>query len=134
MKVTHGTPWTITCTEKFEETVSFFRDVMGIPVAEEGIPSTDTQFTRFAQIKMPNGSVLEIVEPNEESRKLYTSSIFSITVDDVVQARREMELKQITFVAPIFQDKQGWCWTYFQAPDGNIYQIQGPDKEPRASV
>jgi catechol 2,3-dioxygenase-like lactoylglutathione lyase family enzyme len=120
--------WIIICTERFEETVTFFRDVMGFAVLEEGVPVIDTQFTRYAQIGLPNGMVLEIVEPGEQVRHLYTAPILSITVDDVLQARRTMENKQTEFVAPIFDTKQGWGWTYFRAPDGHVYQIQGPYK------
>ena len=49
---------------------------------------TDTQFTRYAQITMPNAVVLEILEPGEAVRQLYHAPIVSITVDDLAQARR----------------------------------------------
>jgi hypothetical protein len=29
-------------------------------------------------------------------------------------------------VAPVFDTHEGWGWTYFQAPDGSVYQLQGP--------
>jgi predicted enzyme related to lactoylglutathione lyase len=125
MKVTEGINWVITCTTNFEQTVAFFRDVMGLVVTAEGIPVTDIQFTRYAQITLPTGGVLEIVEPTAEVQQLYTAPIASFTVDDVRQARRELEDRQIVFVAPIFSTKDGWGWTYFRAPDGNIYQLQG---------
>ena len=126
MKVTEGIRWIGAATTNFDETVAFFRDVMGLAVTEEGVPVTDTQFTRYAQIKMPNEVVLEIVKPSETVRQLYKAPIVSITVDDVAQTRREMEDKHIKFVTPIFDTKEGWGWTYFRAPDGNVYQIQGP--------
>ena len=40
-----------------------------------------------------------------------------------------MEGKRVEFVAPVFTT-EGWGWTYFRAPDGNVYQIQGPYREP----
>lgn len=115
----------ITSTTNFEQTVGFFRDVLGLAITAEGIPVTDTQFARYAQITLPIGGVLEIVEPAAEVRQLYTAPIVSFTVDDVGQARRELEERQVVFVAPIFRTKDGWGWTYFRAPDGNIYQLQG---------
>lgn len=124
MKVTEGLNWVITCTTDFEQTVAFFRDVMGLEVTAEGVPVTDIQFTRYAQITLSTG-VLEIVEPAPEVQQLYAGPIVSFTVDDVCRARRELEDRQIVFVAPIFGTKDGWGWTYFRAPDGNIYQLQG---------
>ena len=128
MKVTEGISWVITCTSNFEQTVAFFRKAMGLAITEAGVPVTDTQFSRYAQMKMPNGVVLEIVEPVEAVRQLYDAPIVSFTVDDVAQARRELEGLGTEFVAPIFNTKDGWGWTYFRAPDGNVYQIQGAYK------
>src|SRR5262249_11950543 len=126
MRVTKGIEWIVTCTTNFDETVAFFRDVMGLAVTEEGVPVTDNQFTRYAQITMPTGGVLEVVEPGEAVRQLYQAAIVSITVEDLAQARRELEGRQIEFLTPIFDTRKGFGWTYFRAPDGNVYQIQGP--------
>lgn len=125
MNITAGVNWVITCTPNFEQTVSFFRDVLGLTVTAEGVPVTDSQFTRYAQITMPTGGVLEVVEPATDVRQLYTAPIVSFTVDDVAQARQELEERQVVFVAPIFRTDDGWGWTYFRAPDGHIYQLQG---------
>jgi catechol 2,3-dioxygenase-like lactoylglutathione lyase family enzyme len=125
-QVTDGVRRLLTCTTHFDEAVAFFRDVMGLSVTEAGVPATDTQFTRYALLKMPNDVVLEIVEPAALVRDLYNAPIVSITVDDVAKARREMESLGVAFVAPIFETTEGWGWTYFRAPDGSVYQIQGP--------
>jgi hypothetical protein len=125
MQIIEGINWVITCTANFEQTVAFFRDIMGLVITAEGIPVTDTQFTRYAQLAMPMGGVLEIVEPTADVRQVYTAPIVSFTVDDMLQARRELEDRQIAFVAPIFRTQDGWGWIYFRAPDGNIYQLQG---------
>ena len=129
MQVTDGINWVITCTTNFEQTVAFFRDTLGLAVTAEGVPVTDVQFTRYAQIAMPAGGVLEIVEPTAAVQHLYTAPIVALTVDNVTQARRELEQRQVAFVSPIFRTQDGWGWTYFRAPDGNIYQLQGPYAE-----
>jgi catechol 2,3-dioxygenase-like lactoylglutathione lyase family enzyme len=129
MRITEGINWILAPTKSFQQSVAFFRDVMGMAVTEEGVPVTDTQFSRYAQIKMPNGVVLEIVEPKQAVAHLYQAPIVSITVDDVAQARRELESRQIEFATPIFDTKQGWGWTYFRAPDGTVYQLQGPYRD-----
>ena len=129
MRVTKGVEWILTCTTNFDETVAFFSNVMGLPVTEVGVPVTDTQFTRYAQITMPNGVVLEVVEPGEAVCQLYHAPIVSITVDDLAHARRELEGRKIEFLTPIFDTGKGFGWTYFRAPDGNVYQVQGPCQE-----
>ena len=131
MKVTRGLNWVLTCTPNFEQTVAFFQDVLGLAVTARGVPVTDTQFTRYAQFTLANGNVLEIVEPAEGVREVYTAPIVSFTVDDVAQARRELEHRQVAFVAPIFRTKDGWGWTYFRAPDGQVYQL--PRSSPQVT-
>jgi hypothetical protein len=126
MKITAGLNWILAPTTNFSLTVAFFRDVMGLTVMEEGIPVTDTQFSRYAQFQMPDGDVLEIVEPIAALQDLYTAPIPSLTVDDLNQALREFQENQVVLIAPLFTTKDGWGWTYFRALDGNIYQIQGP--------
>jgi catechol 2,3-dioxygenase-like lactoylglutathione lyase family enzyme len=126
MKVTDGIEWIIACTDQFDRSVEFFRDTLGLEVRREGIPITDQQFSRFAQIEMPNGVVLEIVEPRAAFREIYTAPVVSITVDDVPKARKELEGRHVEFLSPIFHAGGGWGWAYFRAPDGNVYQIQGP--------
>ncbi|HEX2622514.1 MAG TPA: VOC family protein [Phototrophicaceae bacterium] len=125
MKVTEGINWIMISTSDFEQTVSFFRNTMGLSVTAEGVPVTDTQFTRYAQIQTPGGAMLEVVEPNEAVRHLYNAPILSLTVDDLAQSQRELENMQIEFLSPIFDSKEGWGWAYFRVPDGNIYQLQG---------
>ena len=39
MSVTKGIKWVATCTEHFDATVAFFRDVVGLEVAQEGVPA-----------------------------------------------------------------------------------------------
>ena len=85
--------------------MQFFQDALGLTVTARGVPVTDTQFTRYAQFTLRNGTVLEVVEPAERVRQVYTAPIVSFTVDDVLQARRELEGRQVPFVAPIFRTK-----------------------------
>lgn len=125
MKITDGLNWAIHCTPHFEQTVAFFRDVLGLAMTAEGVPVTDTQFTRYAQFTLPTGNVLEIVEPTPAVQQLYTAPIMAFTVDHLVHARAELEQRQVVFVAPIFRTNDGWGWTYVRAPDGAIYQLQG---------
>jgi len=125
MNSTEGVNWVISWTPNFEQTVTFFRDVLGLPITAEGVPVTATQFARYAPFTLLIGGVLESVEPTADVRQRYTAPIVSFTVDDVAQARQQLEERQVIFVAPIVRTSDGWGWTYFRAPDGNGYQLQG---------
>jgi hypothetical protein len=125
VKIVNGTPWIIVCTDKFDKTVEHFRETFGLSVIAEGVPTVDNQFQRFAQLKLPGGPVIEVVEPIESLRDLYTGTIYSITVEDVYRSRVNMESKGTKFISPIFDDSQGFGWTYYQLPSGQIFQIQG---------
>ena len=121
-----GIHWIIAPSKRFQQSVAFFRDAMGAAVTAEGVPVLDTQFSRYAQFKMPDGVVLEVVEPKEAVAQLYDAPIVSISVDDLAQSRRELQSKQIDFLTPVFDTGRGRGWTYFRAPDGVVYQLQGP--------
>ena len=124
MKVNEGIHWIINCTPEFERTVAFFRDSMGLRLAEEGIPVTDKQFTRYALLRLPDGGTLEIVEPADKTiSALYAAPVVCFKVDDLAQARRELSGNGAEFVAPIFQAHEHEAWTYFRAPDGHVYQV-----------
>ncbi|MBY0416082.1 MAG: hypothetical protein K2Q18_18060 [Bdellovibrionales bacterium] len=94
-------------------------------VTAEGKPTVDTQFNRYTQFNLPGGPVIEVVEPMEALRDLYKGTIYSITVDNVAAARSAMEAAGTKFVSPVFDDKQGFGWTYFQLPSGEVMQVQG---------
>ena len=66
MRIT-GIDWLLAPTRSFQQSLAFFRDVMGMTVTDKGVPVTDTQFSRYAQVKMPNGVVLEIVDRRRRS-------------------------------------------------------------------
>src|SRR5258708_12573457 len=102
MKVSEGPNWIITCTPEFERTVAFFRDIIGLGLAEAGVPVTDTQFTRYALLRLPDGGTLEIFEPADEAvRPPYAAPFFCFPVDDLPHAHRQLPDSRAALVAPI---------------------------------
>lgn len=99
---------------------------MGIPLIDEGVPIIDTQFSRFAQFRLPGSTVIEVVEPIESLRSLYKGVIYSINVQSLVATRQEFETKGVKFISQTFYDRRGWGWIYFQTPEGHIFQLHGP--------
>jgi hypothetical protein len=92
-----GHPWVLVCTSHFEATVTQFTEVLGLKIVSQGIPAIDTQFTRYVQLTMPDGCVVEVVEPRDDLRPVYQGLIYSIAVSDVYLAKASMETEGIVF-------------------------------------
>ena len=129
MKVTNGFSWIGTCTAPFEETMAFFRDILGLTVTGEGIPWIDKRFTRYVQFTLSDSQIFEIVDGPPDIRKLYNAPIIAFRVDDLSEARREMESKGVELLGPVLQPREGWGWMHFRSPDGYVYQLSGPYKK-----
>ncbi len=107
-----------TRTEKFAETVSFFRDVMKLEVKE-------TQDS-FAWFLLPNGDQVEVFGVEEADHKHFTTGpVVGFGVTDIVGSRRELETSGVEFIGEIQGESGGW-WSHFYGPDGNVYEITGP--------
>jgi len=121
-----GIDWILCPTANFDDTVVFFRDFLGLPLSASGVPTVDRQFARYAQFTAPDRTTLEIVEPTAAARDVFRAPVVSLTVADLAASRAQLAARRVEFVAPIFADGDGWGWTYLRAPDGQVYQIQGP--------
>ncbi|MGH2734997.1 MAG: VOC family protein [Actinomycetota bacterium] len=114
-----GLVWLGTRTSKFDETVAFFRDVMGLtPFHEAG---------DVAVLKLAGGEWFEVFGPNDtEHAHFDTGPVGEFLVDDVAEARSELESRGVEFIA----DTHSWgdyTWAHFKGPDGNIYGVtSGP--------
>lgn len=99
---------------------------MGLPITATGQATTDTQFQRCAQFQLPNGSLLEIVEPTPTVLLTYVGPVVCIPVDDLHRARHDLEARATEFISSIFRTAEGLGCFYFRAPDEHVYQLQGP--------
>jgi predicted enzyme related to lactoylglutathione lyase len=114
MEVT-GLKWLGMRTEKFSETVSFFRDIMQLEIKE-----TAESYTGF---KLPNGDVVEVFGIDEPEHQFFTTGpVAGFGVPNLEQARRELEAAGIEFIGPI-QSEGTSRWSHFYGPDGNVYEI-----------
>lgn len=125
-----GIDWILCPTGSFEETVAFFRDVLGLKQLASGVPVTDPQFTRYAQFSTPDRITLEVVEPTAAARPLHRGPVLCLTVDDLAGTRVHLAGKGVEFVAPVISAGDGWGWTYLRAPGGQVLQLQGPWSAP----
>jgi predicted enzyme related to lactoylglutathione lyase len=112
MKV-RGIVWAGTRTERFDETVNFFRDVLGVPL--ERVSSG------FAWGKLPDTSQLEVFGPDSHA-EFTTGPVPEFLVDDLVGALEELRAAGVEIVQDIQMDgEEGWL--HFRAPDGYVYGL-----------
>jgi len=110
-----GVVWIGTRTGRFEETVAFFRDTLGIPLAEPG--------PDFAWGKLPDTSQLEVFGPSDtEHIDFATGPVPEFLVDDLAAALDELRGAGVEILGtPVLGDTEGWL--HFRAPDGNVYGL-----------
>lgn len=103
-------------TEKFDETVKLFRDVMGIAVTHEE--------PTFTVLSLANGDQIEVFQPSDQEHTFFTTGpVAGFEVSDLDQARAELEAAGIEFIGPIQRWGDGYGWSHFRGPDGNVYEI-----------
>ncbi|MGH2699055.1 MAG: VOC family protein [Actinomycetota bacterium] len=114
MEVT-GVVWAGTRTERFDEMVRFFGEVMGI--------DRDGEATGFVSFKTPSGDKVEVFGTDDSEHDFMTTGpVVGFGVSDVDSARSELEAAGIEFMAPT-QSEGDYRWAHFRGPDGNIYEI-----------
>lgn len=114
MKV-FGVVWAGVRTDAFEQTVDFFRDVLGVPLV-------DVQ-PGFAWSKMPNSSQLEIFAADDRDHQHFTTGpVVEFLVEDVHAAAEELQAAGVELLGPIGGDAEDG-WLHFRAPDGNVYGL-----------
>lgn len=118
--------WMIPCgNEEYEDMIVFLRDVLGMKMVKQGTPDIDNKIARYTKFNTPNG-IVELVEPDRFSHEMFPHPTLAITVDNLTAAVSNLDARGVKFVAPIYHKAEGWALVYFKAPDGRVYQIQGP--------
>lgn len=114
MKV-HGVVWVGTRTDRFDATLAFFRDVLGVDLAEIA--------PDFAWSRMPNTSQLEIFGPSDGDHVHFTTGpVPEFLVDDLPAALDELRAAGVEILGePVVKGREGWL--HFRAPDGNVYGL-----------
>ena len=118
--------WMLSCTTRFDSTVAFYRDVLGLTLADHGVARVDTHFSRYACAPLPAGGTLEVVEPGPAAQHLRGRQILCLRVEDILAAKTELEGRGALFMSGVFDNGEGLGWTYVRAPGENVYQVYGP--------
>ena len=106
--------------QNFAEAVRFFSQVMEMPLARRD----DRQ--GFAHFWLPAGHLFEVFGPNNQWGRLTPYATIAFEVEDVWQARRELEARGVEFVGEVAVTSTAEAFTYFRGPDGYLYAIWKP--------
>jgi catechol 2,3-dioxygenase-like lactoylglutathione lyase family enzyme len=112
----NGYSWVGVGTDSFEETVSFFSNVMGLPIVvvdDRGV----------AMLKVSDGQFLEVFGPGTQGRELTAPPVVAFEVDDVGAAREELIAQGIEVLGDT-GSWNGFEWLKFRGPEGHIYALQ----------
>lgn len=110
-----GVVWVGTRTDAFDETVSFFRDVLGLPMkeTEQG----------FAWGRLPDSSQVEVFGSSDADHQHFsTGPVPEFLVDDLPAALADLRAAGVEVLGkPELRGTEGWL--HFRAPDGNVYGL-----------
>jgi catechol 2,3-dioxygenase-like lactoylglutathione lyase family enzyme len=108
--------WVGTRTTNDRATVTFFRDVLGLPVGLE-LPG-------FWMLRLPDGAKVEVFGPETDMNRHFTTGpVAGFLVDDVFAATEELRAAGTEIVLAPELDEWGNAWVHFLAPDGNVYEL-----------
>jgi catechol 2,3-dioxygenase-like lactoylglutathione lyase family enzyme len=110
-----GVGWLGVRTERFEETARFFGAVLGL---EETRRERDV-----AGFAFPDGTEVEVWRLEDEFHSFFGAGpVVGFRVDDVDEARGEMEAVGVEFLGPVQRTERD-VWSHFRGPDGNVYEV-----------
>lgn len=78
----------------------------------------------FAVFRLPNDGKVEVFGPGDRDHEHFTTGpVAGFLVDDVEEARAELESAGISFIGPVHHYDQDSAWSHLVGPDGNVYEI-----------
>jgi catechol 2,3-dioxygenase-like lactoylglutathione lyase family enzyme len=99
---------------------AFYRDVLKLEVVREGPNAT--------WFRLDDGTEAHVYGSNDKDHDFFGSGpVVGFAVDSFAAAHAALVNAGIEFIYPDPQRHGGRAWQHFRAPDGNIYEIIGPD-------
>lgn len=119
-----GLTWIGTRTDQFRVTVSFFEQVLGLPVGN--------QREDFVRLDLPDSSAIEVFGPRDTEHPYFTTGpVVGFLVEDLPAARHDLSRHGIELLGPIGGEAGDYCWQHFRAPDSYVYEIvEDPGRRP----
>jgi catechol 2,3-dioxygenase-like lactoylglutathione lyase family enzyme len=107
-------------TAAFAEMAALYRDVLGL----EPIHERDGA----AWFRAADGTSIHVYDVDDADHDFFGSGpVVGLVVDDFDATRTAMEAAGITFIGEP-QREGGTAWNHYRGPDGNVYEIIGPDR------
>ena len=104
-------------TERLDETVALFRDVVGARLVR--------QARGLAGFELADGSVFELYGPDDPFHVFFkTGPVVGFEVEDFDATRQAMIEAGIEFIGEV-QIAGGRKWQHFHCPDGTVAEIIG---------
>ena len=115
----HGLGWLGVRTDRFEQTVSLYRDVLGLEPFHAG--GTSVRF------RLGDGTELHVYGPADEDHRFFgTAPVVGLLVDDAAAVRERLGAGGVELLTEL-ERADGAAWCHFRGPDGNVYEIiSGP--------
>jgi catechol 2,3-dioxygenase-like lactoylglutathione lyase family enzyme len=106
-------------TDAFAATTALYRDVLGLSPIHEG-PGA-------AWFRAADGAQIHVYDSSDEDHAFFDRGpVVGLLVDDFDATRAAMVAAGIAFIGEPQRDG-GTAWNHFHGPDGNVYEIIGPD-------
>ena len=113
-------------TDRFEDMVALFRNLIGLEVMRE-VPGA----TWF---RLGTDAELHVYADTDSDHDFFTTGpVVGLRVDDVDDVRGRMEAAGRALITEVQRtDAAAWC--HVRAPDGTVLEIIGPGARPGKSV
>jgi len=105
-------------TDRFEEMVALFRDLIGLSVLREAPGATWFRLGTDAELHV-------YADADADHAFFTTGPVVGLRVDDVETTRARMEAAGLEMLTEIERTENA-AWCHFRAPDGTVLEITGP--------
>ncbi|MGI8998453.1 MAG: VOC family protein [Candidatus Limnocylindria bacterium] len=105
-------------TDRFEEMIGLFRDLIGLEIVREAPGATCFRLGTDAELHV-------YADTDPDHAFFTTGPVVGLRVDDVDTIRAALEATGLQMLTDVERtDNAAWC--HFRAPDGTVLEIIGP--------
>ena len=105
-------------TDRFDEMVGLFRDLIGLPVIREAEGAT--------WFRLGSDAELHVYADTDPDHAFFTTGpVVGLRVPDLDEARARMVEAGLEMLTEV-ERSEAAAWCHFRAPDGTVLEIIGP--------